>query len=131
MKVKSITMIFITSFAVVLQIHVCVELHFNATKYTDGRSSPSRACVEVRNGTNAHEILKIAATQDSCFNFTAVMTMWGHSVRSICGISRRPADKVYWMIRIDGKSARTGIDYLKPGDGSTLVFVYKQLFWRK
>lgn len=114
-----------------LQIRVCVELKFNATKYTDGKSPPSPACVEVRNGTNAHEILKLAATQDPCFNFTVKMTMWGNSVRSICGVHRRPADKVYWMIKIDGKSAKTGIDYLIPGDGSTLVFVYKQLFWRK
>ncbi|XP_078358162.1 transcobalamin-1-like [Oculina patagonica] len=114
-----------------LKIRVCVELVFNATKYTSGRSPPLPACVKVRNGTNAHDILKMAATQDSCFNFTAVMTMWGHSVYSICGLDRRPADKVYWMIYIDGKSARTGIDYLRPGDGSTLVFVYKQLFWRK
>ncbi|XP_020616706.1 gastric intrinsic factor-like [Orbicella faveolata] len=113
------------------KIRVCVELKFNATKYTDGKSPPSPACVEVRNGTNAHKILKLAATQDPCFNFTAKMTMWGHSVQSICGIHRRPAEKVYWMIYIDGKSASTGIDYLIPGDGSTLVFVYKQLFWRK
>ncbi|KAL9983027.1 hypothetical protein ACROYT_G005151 [Oculina patagonica] len=113
------------------KIRVCVELEFNATKYTGGRSPPSPACVQVRNGTNAHEILKMAATQDSCFNFTAVMTMWGHSVYSICGLDRRPADKVYWMIYIDSKSAPTGIDDLRPGGGSTLVFVYKQLFWRK
>ena len=112
-----------------MQIRVCVELRFNATKYTDGKSVPSPVCVEVRNGTNAHKILKLAAAQNPCFNFTAKMTMWGHSVHSICGIQRRPADKVYWISYIDGKSA--SIDYPIPSDGSTLVFVYKQLFWRK
>ena len=122
---------FIISFSVIHQIRICVQLEFNATEYADGKTPPSPVCVEVRNGTNAHEILKLAAKQDSCYNFTAVMTMWGHSVHSICGVYRRPADKVYWSIKIDGKSAKTGIDYLKPGDGSTLKFVYKQYSWRK
>ncbi|KAJ7375618.1 hypothetical protein OS493_040027 [Desmophyllum pertusum] len=113
-------------------IRVCVELKVNVSgNYSNGKSPPSPVCVEVLNGINAHEILKMASTQDPCYNFTAVKTMWGHSVYSICGIDRRPADKIYWMIEIDGKSASVGIDSLRPGDGSTLVFVYKQLFWRQ
>ncbi|KAJ7347660.1 hypothetical protein OS493_039703, partial [Desmophyllum pertusum] len=56
-------------------IRVCVELKFNVSgNYSNGRSPPSPVCVEVLNGTNAHEILKMAATQDPCYNFTAVKT---------------------------------------------------------
>ena len=123
--------LFFFCFAVVLQIRVCVQLEFNATEYTNGKTPPSPVCVKVLNGTNAHEILKLAAKQDSCYDFTAVMTMWGHRIYSICGIHRRPSDKVYWAIEVDGRSARTLMDYLRPGDGSTLVFVYKQYFWSK
>lgn len=53
------------------------------------------------------------------------MMMWGNSVWFICGVYWRFVDKVYWMIKIDGKLVKIGIDYLIFGDGFILVFVYK------
>lgn len=113
-------------------IRVRVKLDFNEIhKYSNGRSVPAPVCVKVLNGTNAHDILKLATKQNSCFSVHAVKTMWGHSVHDICGIERKPKDKFYWTIYINGKSAKTGIDYLKPSNGSTVLFAFKQLNWRK
>ncbi|KAL9981611.1 hypothetical protein ACROYT_G010337 [Oculina patagonica] len=110
-------------------INVCVELQFNVSKYSDGKTPPPPVCVTVFNGTNAHDILKEAAKNHSCYNFTTLDTPYGRSIESICGIYRRPADKFYWMIYIDGKSAPVGIDDLRPGHGSKLSFQYKKLNW--
>jgi len=113
-------------------IRVCVTLKFNEShKYSNGRIIPPPVCVEVLNGTNAYEILKIAATRDGCYSFDAKKTMWGHSIYAICGIYRKPKEKFYWMIYINGQSAKVGIDSLRPANGSTLLFEFKQLSWRK
>ncbi|CAH3111192.1 unnamed protein product [Porites lobata] len=112
-------------------INVCVELQFEANKYSKGKSPPPRVCVKVLNGTNAHDILKVAVNEHPCYNFTAVNTSWGHMITSICEIEQRHSDKFYWMVKIDGKSAATGIDDLIPSDGSNLLFEYKKLNWGK
>ena len=112
-------------------INVCVELQFEVNKYSKGKSPPPRVCVKVLNGTNAHDILKVAVNEHPCYNFTAVNTSWGHMITSICEIEQRHSDKFYWTIKIDGKSAATGIDDLIPSDGSNLLFEYKKLNWGK
>lgn len=120
----------LNGFFITLQIvEVCVELEFNVTKYSNGQSPPPRVCVTVVNGTNAHDILKEAANQHSCYNLTTVNTSYGRMIESICGIHNRPADKYHWLIYIDGKSAPVGIDDLRPGHGSTLSFRYKKVNW--
>lgn len=112
-------------------ITVCVELKFvNINKYTKGKTAPTTECVTVANGTNAYDILKEAAKKNACYAFTTQKTSYGNSVTSICGVQRRPVDKFYWMIYVDEKSATAGVDDLRPGDGSTLSFRYKQLHWR-
>jgi len=111
-------------------INVCVELQFEENKkYSKDASLPPRACVEVLNGTNAHDILEAAANHHPCYNFTALNTAYGRMITSICDIEQRPADKYYWVIYVDGKSAPVGIDDLRPADGSILRFQYKQLKW--
>ena len=110
-------------------INVCIELQFEVNKHSTGKSPPPRTCVEVLNGTNAHDILKVAASNHPCYNFTVLHTSFGRMIKSVCDIAQRPADKFYWTINIDGKSATVGIDDLKPGDGSILGFEYKQLNW--
>ena len=118
-------------FSVIPQlINVCVELQFEENKkYSKDASLPPRACVEVLNGTNAHDILEAAANHHPCYNFTALNTAYGRMITSICDIEQRPADKYYWVIYVDGKSAPVGIDDLRPADGSILRFQYKQLNW--
>ncbi|KAM7436534.1 hypothetical protein ABFA07_013693 [Porites harrisoni] len=110
-------------------INVCVELQFEVNKYSKGKTPPPRACVNVLKGTNAHDILTMALKEHPCYKFTVKMTSWGRSIMSICDITRRPVDKYYWMIKINGKSATTGIDNLRPSDGSHLLFEYKKLYW--
>lgn len=110
-------------------VNVCVELQFEVNKYSKGKTPPPRACVNVLKGTNAHDILTMAVKEHPCYKFTVKMTSWGRSIISICDITRRPVDKYYWMIKINGKSATTGIDNLRPTDGSHLLFEYKKLYW--
>lgn len=110
-------------------IEVCVELQFDVSEHSDGKSPPPEACVTVVNGTNAHDILIEASNQHSCYNFTTVDTSYGHAIESICDIHKRPSDKFYWLIYIDGKSASVGIDDLRPGHGSKLSFHYKKVNW--
>lgn len=110
-------------------INVCVELQFEGSKYSNGANPPPRACVQVLNGTNAHDILKVAADVHPCYNFTVLHTSYGRMIKSICDVDQRPADRFYWLIHIDGKSAPVGIDDLRPADGSTLSFQHKQMNW--
>lgn len=115
-------------------VTICVELLFEVNTLPNvvqesGPSTPPRACVEVVNGTNAHDILKEAANQHPCYNFTVNLTSYGRMIKSICNVEQKPAEKFYWMIYINGKPATVGIDDLQPNDGSTLGFHYKQLNW--
>jgi len=80
-----------------------VALKFNEThKYSNGRIIPPPVCVEVLNGTNAHEILKMAAARDGCYSLNTEESMWGHFITAICGIDQKPKEKFYWMIYING-----------------------------
>ena len=126
---KNLTLFF--SFLDLQMIEVCVELKFDANNHTVGKTPPPPVCVTVLNGTNAHDILKLAANQHPCYHFTAVLGSYGHSVLSICDIHRVPVEKFYWMIYIDGHSAPVGIDDLKPQNGDILSFKFEKLHWRK
>lgn len=124
-------------------IRVRVELLFDDSNFSEksNRSEntipkevstkglPPPAYVEVENGTNAHDILKEAANQHDCYNFTAISTAFGHMIKSICGVASNSVEKLYWMIYIDGKSATVGIDDLRPKHGSILRFQYEKVNW--
>lgn len=92
-------------------------------------SLPPPACVEVQNGTKAHDILKEAAKQHACYDFTTLSTSFGRMITSICEVEQKPAEKFYWMIYINDKRAPVGMDDLQPKNGSTLRFHYKKLNW--
>ena len=83
----------------------------------------------VKNGTNAHHVMKLASTRHPCYNFTTTLSSWGHSVDSICSVFKNHQNKYYWLIKIDPgrQPAKYGIDTLKPRDGQCLVFVYSKL----
>ena len=118
-------------------ITVCVELDIEGKKKSSKEANlnivpkkiPPRMCVEVVNGTNAHDILKVAADRHPCYNFTVLHTSYGRMIKSICGTEQKPAEKLYWMIHINEKTAPVGIDDLRPQHGSTLRFHYKKMNW--
>ena len=90
----------------------------------------------LKNGSSAHDLLKVARHKDPCFEFTAQKSSWGHWLEVLCGVKSKPKLKQYWSIRIaedavtSGKSAKTGIDGLKPTDGSCVIFLFKQYYWK-
>ncbi|KAK2574403.1 Transcobalamin-1 [Acropora cervicornis] len=124
-------------------IGVRVELLFNhsdsskksnlsentSPKGVSTKGCPPSAYVQVENGTNAHDILKEAANQHSCYNFTAISTAFGHMIKSISGVASNTVENLYWFIYIDGKLAQVGIDDLRPKHGSILRFQYKKVNW--
>lgn len=93
------------------------------------KSCPPSAYVQVENGTNAHDILKEAANQHSCYNFTAISTAFGLMIKSISGVASNTVGNLYWLTYIDGKLAQVGIDDLRPKHGSILRFQYEKVNW--
>lgn len=124
-------------------IRVQVELLFNHSDFSEksnrsentfpaevsSKGLPPSAYVEVENGTNAHDILKEAANQHECYNFTAIFTPFGNMIKSICGVASNSRENLYWIVYIDGKSAQVGIDDLRPKHGSILRFQYEKVNW--
>ena len=98
-------------------------------KSVSTKGCPPSAYVQVENGTNAHDILKEAANQHSCYNFTAISTAFGHMIKSISGVASNTVENLYWRIYIDGKLAQVGIDDLRPKHGSILRFQYEKVNW--
>ena len=113
-------------------ITVCLKVAFG--KDTVDKASAGPEYFVLKNGSNAHDLLKVARHKNPCFNFTVQKTSWGHSIVSLCGVKKNPKLKQYWSIRIaedavkPGKSAKYGIDGLKLTDGYCVIFLLKH--WR-
>ena len=90
----------------------------------------------VENGTNTHDLLKLARQKNSCFNFTTQKFSFGHSLTSLCSVQINHKDQFYWMIYVaedsvkPEKPAAHGIDDLKPADGSCVIFKYEKVSWK-
>ena len=106
-------------------ITVSVSLVFNDT-IKPVRTEPA-VVVTVLEGATAYDILELAKTQNSCYTAVYKKYPFGRSVTSICGVSKNPLASLYWMIYVDGSSAKYGVDGLKPKDGVLLTFKYQKL----
>jgi hypothetical protein len=111
------------------KIQVCVRLEFLTTSINGTLAkAPPPVHVTVNNGTNAHDILRIAAKKNPCYGITTRKGAYGHSITSICGVYRDPANNKYWMIYSGpNTSAGTGIDTFRPRNGTCAIFKFKKL----
>ena len=111
-------------------ITVCIKLEFEKNTAVN-KTTPPPEYITVKNGTNAHDILKLAKKRHPCYDFTVKATSWGHMITSICGVSQDPKKKLYWMIySAPGKPAPYGIDDFRPAHGSCVIFKLKKLNWK-
>ena len=101
-----------------------MQLVFNVTNLK--RTEPA-VSVDVMEGTSAKIILEMAASQNPCYTPTFKKYSFGHSVTSICGVASDRSKSQYWMIYINGKPSKYGVDALKPDNGDIITFVYKKL----
>ena len=90
------------------------------------RTEPA-VVVTVLEGTTAYSILELAKKQNSCYTAVYKKYSFGRSITSICGVSKNPSASLYWMIYVDGSSAKYGVDGLKPKDGALLTFKYQKV----
>ena len=105
-------------------ITVHVQLVLNVTNNT--RTEPM-VSVEMPLGKTVHNVLELAKLQNPCYAATYVKLAWGRSVTSICGVKKRPLLGYYWLIRVNGRRARYGIDGLRPKDGYVITFRYMKI----
>ena len=103
-----------------------MELHFNVTTVNKPDTRPVKVG-NILQGTTAYEILGKAKFIDSCYTATYKKYSFGRFITSICGVRSNPNKKQYWMIYINGKYAKYGVDGLKPEDGDIITFVYKKM----
>ena len=106
-------------------ITVHVQLVFNVTNMT--RTEPM-VSVEMPLGKTVYNVLELAKLKNPCYTATYVKLAWGRSLTSIlCGVKKRPMLGYYWLIRVNGRRARYGIDGLRPKDGYIITFKYKKI----
>ena len=108
-------------------ITVRVQLVFNVTNLT--RTEPA-VTVTVLQGATAFNVLELAKLKNRCYTATYKKYSFGRSVQGICDVFSDWKKKQYWMINLNGKSAKYGVDGLKPNDGDIITFVYKKLSFK-
>ncbi|CAB4028535.1 gastric intrinsic factor-like [Paramuricea clavata] len=108
-------------------ITVRVQLVFNVT---DMRRTEPPVSVSVLEGTTAYSILVMAGKQNSCYTATYKKYSFGRSVTSICGVAKDSSKNYYWLIYVNEKSAKYGVDGLKPKDGDLITFKYEKLTFK-
>lgn len=126
------TILFCQCFFPPQPIEVCTRVEFlTSPANVSAPTNPSPVHLTVANGTNAYNILKLAATKNPCYNFTAKLSAFGHFITSICGVFQEPANKKYWMIYSDNNTLTpTGVDNYRPKDGTCVIFKFQKLNFR-
>ncbi|XP_028396005.1 transcobalamin-2-like [Dendronephthya gigantea] len=104
-------------------ITVSVELVF---KVAPERTEPE-VSVNITEGQTAYNALELAKLQNPCYNATYKQYSFGRSITSICDVSSDGSKSQYWLIDVNGKSAKFGVDGLKPKDGDLITFKYVKL----
>ncbi|XP_077995742.1 uncharacterized protein CG3556-like [Glandiceps talaboti] len=83
---------------------------------------------QILNGTSLYNamlhISEETAGTDGAFVFVATDTAWGHSIRTIFGVSASVTDKLYWSISNSDGRLNTGADGYFPEDGDIISFKY-------
>ena len=83
--------------------------------------------MNILEGHTVYSVLELAKIKNPCYTATYLKLSWGRSVTSICGVRKRPMLGYYWLIRVNGRRARYGIDGLKPKDGDIITFKYMKI----
>ena len=115
------------------KISVCVKVEFG--KNTVNKAPAGPEYFVLKNGSSAHDLLKVARQKDPCFDFTLKKTSWGYWLDSMCGVHTDLKLKKYWMIYVAEDSVKAakfalyGIVDLKPAHGSCVIFKYMNLSW--
>ena len=105
-----------------------MELVFNVSSLA--KTEPEVLSVNIAEGQTAYTVLELAKSQNSCYTATYKKYSFGRSITSICGVSSDWSKKQYWLIDINGKSAKYGVDGLKPKDGDMITFKYVKLSFK-
>ncbi|XP_028400195.1 transcobalamin-2-like [Dendronephthya gigantea] len=106
------------------EITVHVRLVFDVPSIA--RTVPE-VSVKLAKGATAYVVLELAKLKNSCYTATYKKYSFGRSVTSICGVSSDWKQKQYWMIAINGKASKYGVDSIKPKDGDLITFKYVKL----
>jgi hypothetical protein len=106
----------------IFQISVSVKLTF--TNYPDPNVLPAEQVVAA-NGTTAFEFLQLAAQVNPCYIFNYTTFSIGRYITTICCVEENKTTNFHWFIYLNGKPSSVGADSLKPKNGDTLTYEYR------
>ena len=103
---------------------VCVKLEIGDR--TEGQEIPENVTLVVPEKTTAYEILKLAAKNNSAYEFEVLETSYGRMITSINNVQQNSETGSYWSLYENDKPARDGVDLFIPKNNTYIIFKYKQ-----
>lgn len=78
---------------------------------------------DITNGTSLYDALVVLQNKQVGFSFHSILSSWGHSIKTIVGISSDATKRTYWSLRkAPNTPSGTGVSSTYPKDNDHYIF---------